>query len=238
MLAYASRTGTRRNLAALRRAGWRLLVSATGVHDTHGFDYALDNGAWTAHQRDEPFDVAAFRQVVAKLGSGADWIVVPDIVGGGLESLGFSRKWLDELEGVAPLLLAVQDGMLPEHVRELVGPRLGIFLGGSTDWKLQTMRAWGNLARLEGAYFHVGRVNSAKRIWQCQDAGADSFDGTSATRYAVTLPLLDGARRQKSLLDPMTTCLMCGSDELRFDPSSAELDCTACGETYGQATHT
>ena len=28
MIAYASRTGTRRNLAALRAAGWRLLVSA------------------------------------------------------------------------------------------------------------------------------------------------------------------------------------------------------------------
>ena len=36
MIAYASRTGTRRNLAALRGANWRLLVSATGVHRTEG----------------------------------------------------------------------------------------------------------------------------------------------------------------------------------------------------------
>lgn len=31
MIGYASRTGTRRNLAALREADWRLLVSARGV---------------------------------------------------------------------------------------------------------------------------------------------------------------------------------------------------------------
>ncbi len=57
MIAYASRTGTRRNLAALRDAGWRLMVSARGVLRTEGFPYGLDNGAWTAFQRDEPFDV-------------------------------------------------------------------------------------------------------------------------------------------------------------------------------------
>lgn len=39
MLGYASRTGTRRNLAALRAAGWRLLVSATGVHRDEGFPF-------------------------------------------------------------------------------------------------------------------------------------------------------------------------------------------------------
>lgn len=39
MVSYASRTGTRRNLAAMRGAGWRLLVSAAGVLRTEGFEH-------------------------------------------------------------------------------------------------------------------------------------------------------------------------------------------------------
>src|SRR3546814_4879783 len=50
VIAYASRTGTRRNLDALRDAGWRLMVSARGVLRTEGFPYELDNGAWTSFQ--------------------------------------------------------------------------------------------------------------------------------------------------------------------------------------------
>ena len=79
MIGYASRTGTRRNLDALRRAGWRLMVSARGPLRPERFGYALDNGAWTAFQRGEPFDVPAFDRAVALLGPGADWIVLPDI---------------------------------------------------------------------------------------------------------------------------------------------------------------
>ena len=44
-----------------------------------------------------------------------------------------------------------------------------------------------------------GRVNTQRRIRLCAAAGADSFDGTSASRYAVTLPGLDSARRQPDL---------------------------------------
>ncbi|MBC8753020.1 hypothetical protein F6X42_44140, partial [Paraburkholderia sp. WC7.3b] len=43
-----------------RSPGWRLLVSAKGEHRTEGMRYAIDNGAWTAYQRGEPFDEAAF----------------------------------------------------------------------------------------------------------------------------------------------------------------------------------
>lgn len=46
MVGYASRTGNKRNLAALRNANWRLLVSAKGELRTEGMRYALDNGAW------------------------------------------------------------------------------------------------------------------------------------------------------------------------------------------------
>jgi len=201
MLAYASRTGTRRNLDALRRAGWRLLVSATGVHRTEGFPYALDNGAWTAHQRGEPWREDLFVELVEKLGHGSDWIVAPDIVGGGLESLALSREWIPRLTGRSRVLLAVQDGMRPWDVASMLGPDTGIFVGGSTEWKLDTLPQWGALAAERGCWLHVGRVNSARRIRLCLDAGATSFDGTSASRFAVTIPRLDNVRRQMHLFD-------------------------------------
>ena len=91
MIGYASRTGTRRNLRALRDAGWRLLVSATGVWRTEGMRYAIDNGAWTAHQQGRPFDAGLFRGIVGELADGADWIVLPDIVCGGMAMLELAR---------------------------------------------------------------------------------------------------------------------------------------------------
>lgn len=201
MIAYASRTGTRRNLDALRRAGWRLMVSARGALRTEGFRYALDNGAWTAFQRGEPFDEAAFERAVARLGADADWIVVPDIVMGGMESLKFSRTWLARLRNRGGLsnarfMIAVQNGIVPGHVRDLIDPRVGIFVGGDTEWKLATMARWAKFAHARGATCHVGRVNSARRIRLCAAAGVDSFDGSGVSRFAAALPPLDLARRQ------------------------------------------
>ena len=85
MQCYASRTGTRRNLAALRAAGWGLLVSRAGEWRTEGFDrYVLDNGAWSDFQQGRPFDAEAFERLLDRLGGNADWVVLPDIVAGGI----------------------------------------------------------------------------------------------------------------------------------------------------------
>lgn len=204
MRAYASRTGTRRNLAALRAHGWRLMVSARGVLRHEGFPYALDNGAWTAHQRGEPFDAPAFEKAVKLLGANADFIVVPDIVMGGLDSLNFSRRWLKNLRRRNALrgqtfLIAVQNGMEPKHVRRLLNAKVGVFIGGDTEWKLATLRQWSELAHSRGAICHVGRVNTARRIHACEAAGVDSFDGSSASRFAVTLRPLELARQQTDI---------------------------------------
>lgn len=200
MIAYASRTGTKRNLALLRRDGWRLMVSATGVLRDEGFPHALDNGAWTAFQNGQPFDEVAFMVAYDKFGRTADFFVLPDIVAGGMASLEFSMRWRERLG--APLclpLLAVQDGMLPEEIAPMVGPSLGIFVGGSTEWKLATMEAWGRIAKARKAYLHIGRVNSVKRIALCISVNANSFDGTSASRFALSQPKLNLARHQPDL---------------------------------------
>lgn len=199
MIGYASRTGTRRNLAALREAGWRLLVSARGVLRTEGFPYALDNGAWTAFQRGEAFDVAAFEKAVGMLGAAADWVVAPDVVADRSASLRLTEEWLPRLDWCPRVLVAVQDGMTEADVAPWLGPRCGLFLGGSTEWKLARMREWGEVAKRRGCHYHVARVNTRRRIARAHEAGADSIDGTSASRFAVTVPELDAQLRQEGL---------------------------------------
>lgn len=193
--AYASRTGTKINLDALRAAGWRLMLSATGVWRTEGFPYALDNGAWTAFQAGTPFDAGRFMGLLERFGAGADFVVVPDIVRGGHESLRLSLRWLDRLWWVrCPRLIAVQDGVTPADLDWLLSAEVGIFVGGTDTWKEQTMRAWATAARERGAICHVGRVNTQRRLLKCLAAEVDSFDGSSVSRFAVHLPLLERVR--------------------------------------------
>ena len=206
MIAYASRTGTTASLAILRDRGWRIMVSARGPLRHEGFPYALDNGAWTAHERGEPFSVPHFDRALDLLGADADFVVAPDVVAGGPASLEFSLSWLPRLAACRLVLLAVQDGMTPDLVRPHLGPRVGIFVGGTTDdgpdggWKLRTLPDWARLARGAGAYLHVGRVNTHKRVLACSAAGADSFDGSNASRFALAkVPGLERARRQRGL---------------------------------------
>jgi hypothetical protein len=199
-MAYASRTGTQKNLARLRRAGWGLFVVATGAWRTEGMRYAIDNGAWTAFAAGTAWDGMRFRELVARLGDGADFIVAPDVVSGGLASLRLSESWLPRLAHVARVLVPAQNGIGVEDMASMLGPRVGVFVGGDTAYKLATMAAWARACRERGAWCHVGRVNSAVRIHACAAAGVDSFDGSSASRYSVELPKLDNARRQ-TLLD-------------------------------------
>jgi len=199
VIAYASSTGTRRNIATLRAAGWRLLLTPAQRRH-YGLRYAIDNGAWGAYCRREPWDAAPFLRLVTDLGCGADFVVLPDIVGQGAASLACSLAWVPFLLGHAgQLVLPVQDGLRPDDVRRYLGASVGVFVGGTTAWKLETLGAWGKLAAAVGCYLHVGRVNSRRRIARCHAAGAQSFDGTSVTRYAVTLAELEPARRQGGL---------------------------------------
>ena len=175
-------------------------MSAVSCLRHEGFAYALDNGAWSAYTQGRPFDEAAFATALRIMGPGADWTVLPDIVMGGPASLAKSLGWMQRVLDQTPRsLLAVQDGMVPEDVRAFLGARVGIFVGGSTAWKESTIGVWSALGREVGCWVHVGRVNTARRIAICTAEGATSFDGTSASRFAKTIPALDAARRQIGL---------------------------------------
>jgi hypothetical protein len=92
--------------------------------------------------------------------------------------------------------------MVETDLAPLVGPSVGVFLGGSTEWKLATMAAWGRFCAAHAVHYHVARVNTGRRMAMAVAAGADSVDGTSATRYAVTIRKLDNTSRQLDLWTP------------------------------------
>jgi len=163
-----------------------------------GMPWCLDNGAWSAHVRGVEWQGAPFRDLVEAHGSGADFVVAPDVVAGGRQSLMRSVSWLPWLVDRCPrVLIAVQDGMTPADLRPVIGGPIGLFVGGSTEWKLSTLSAWGDLAAAAGVWLHVARVNTGRRIRMCASVGADSFDGSGVSRFRATLPRIDAARRQE-----------------------------------------
>lgn len=213
MIAYTSYTGTKTTRIALRKRGWRFLMTPQLLAnyawrrplwvDGTPAGYCLDNGAYGYYLSEKPFNNEAFIKAADKVGTGADWIVLPDIVAGGCSSLDLSLSWISKLKKYnRPLLLAVQDGMTAKQVAPHLSDQVGIFVGGSTDWKLETVAAWGLLAKRLGCLCHVARVNTVRRIRLCQYAGAHSFDGTGPIMFPSTLGKLDHARRQLSFWGP------------------------------------
>jgi hypothetical protein len=204
MIGYAPSEGSRRNMEALRERRWRLLLSPTHPTPYADLRFGIDNGAWRAYQTKTQFEESAFEHLVDRLGCAADFVILPDIVGGGSDSLAFSVSWLPRLRTLKHLLLPIQDGMNAHDVGMVLrqAPRVGLFLGGTTEFKLQQMYAWGMVAHAWNRWFHVGRVNSIRRVRLCAEAGADSFDGSGITIFSNNLPRLDPARAQPSLLTP------------------------------------
>lgn len=211
MTSYATVTRTKRNLQALREHGWRLLVVPSAAPpqpprwDTGEYaPFMLDNGAWGAHRSGRPWCADHFLRAVDVLGARADAIVAPDIVCGGRASLALTLEYLPHLVTVGcPILIAVQNGMMPADLPPL-GPMLGVFIGGDTSWKETTARMWGAHARAAAAPCHMARVNTARRVHLAAAAGCTSFDGTSGSRFAVTVPPLTNARRALPL--PWGSC--------------------------------
>ena len=97
------------------------------------------------------------------------------------------EKWSVELSGL-PLMMALQDGMTPEDVPSCT---VGVFLGGTTEYKLSSLKGWGRWAKKEKKLLHVARVNSAKRLDLCLHAGATSVDGSGVVRFPNTFRIIN-----------------------------------------------
>lgn len=241
LISYVSAMGHGRNRTAVEAAGLRMLISPLDPRDPGPNGHCLDNGAWPAFQtwlkarkaegltegeamalwvggawQDAMLDEDAFERALERYGATADFVVLPDIVAAGHASLAFSQRWMNRCLSMCDLVLvAVQDGMVPADVEGLVGSRVGIFLGGSTEWKLATAEEWGRwcaarpcahpLSRVDeprtGCWFHYARVNTERRYRRAHAAGADSVDGSSAAKFPSSLGLVTRAAKAPGQMD-------------------------------------
>lgn len=139
--------------------------------------WVLDNAAFKAWKAGETFAEEPFR--VALEAARKDppvFIVVPDAVAAGLDSLALSLSWVAECEAISPAYLAVQDGMDVQTVENVIHHFGGLFVGGTLGWKIKTGEAWVKLAHKHGKPCHIGRVGTPKRVRWARRIGADSID--------------------------------------------------------------
>lgn len=122
----------------------RLMISAE--HWGYPFTrYAVDNGAWTDYIKGRQFNHMRFLKVLEKIKqqeTQPDFIVLPDIVRGGLKSFELSKSYLDVADN-HPCYFSIQDGITPEMITpDIIEAVNGFFIGGSNVWKWRVMNEW------------------------------------------------------------------------------------------------
>lgn len=153
------------------------------------FPFALDNGAFSCWDMEtNTFNhgkwsevESAWRALIAWAAPTglARWAIVPDVPGNAEATM---EKW-DKLyryvadSDILPAL-AVQDGMTPDSVKQLVNKPLVVCVGGTTEWKWDTVELWAkSFSRV-----HVLRCNSPEKLYYLESLGVESCDGTGWNR--------------------------------------------------------
>lgn len=209
-LYIGSPTGQKRT--AVYQNGWGTMETANMLRvckkDAKWYGFAFDNGVFADFKKGLPFNEENFFQKLDALlleEKYPDFIVIPDIIGGGKGSLHYSVEYLKRLNDCPfPKYLVVQDGMEIQDVEPYLDERLnkerlafdGIFIGGTptfkgfgqkqskeVEWKLQTMEQWNALAHRYGKKCHVGRVSSLRRLNFARSIKVDSCD-TSIVNFS------------------------------------------------------
>jgi hypothetical protein len=192
VIVYTSTATSAADLAEIRGNKMGILYAATAsrwlpTKAAKGIPIALDNGAFSCWARGHGWDELSFLNLIravirAGLAKEVRWIVAPDIVMGGKDSLEKSLHWARyHLDGW-PLLLAVQNGMEPRDVAPLMKHFAGVFVGGDLEWKWTTARAWCDFAHERGKLCHIGRAGESEDLWRARQVGADSADSSSFIR--------------------------------------------------------
>ena len=150
------------------------------------FPCALDNGAFggTRDKRKcyDPHRFLATLHRCYQMGLELDFVVAPDRIGAGTDSLSMSVHWAKNMIPGSNLALALQDGMTPEDVKPHLHLFAVLFIGGSKKWKWQTAEAWINLAHDNDKRCHIGQVGTLRGLRRAHELGADSVDSASFVR--------------------------------------------------------
>ncbi len=185
MMAYVGQTRCRALIEALAGHGIGEMV-VRGELPARRSRFAHDPGAFRDWRAGRPFDVARWERDMRWMsyrGIVPDFVIVPDIVAGGLASLEWSGFWRDMVPDEFPAYLAVQDGMSAADVAPHLPRYAGIFVGGSLPWKLATGAMWADVARRHDLRCHIGRVGTADRVRWARDIGATSIDSCLPLRH-------------------------------------------------------
>lgn len=207
MICLSGQVGRKRDLAFLRERGHgRLIASNMWKNPVPGIPYGVDNGAFAAWTKNQPFPEAAFLKMLGKVPRHTPpfLAVCPDKVAGGMASLTFSIGWRTRLSELGydwlPWYLAVQDGMDGASVCDelATGRWAGLFVGGTMAWKYATAADWVRIAHKRGLKVHIGRTPQLDDLVWARRIGADSCDSTSWARNDRH-EILDAAKAQTLL---------------------------------------
>lgn len=193
MQVFIGQTRSRKLIAELTKLGFGECTNR-GEWPPRRYPNFLDNGAFSDWTNGRRFDQGAFLSN-CESANVADippvFVVCPDRVATGLDSLAFSLDWLDSHASKFPALswyLAVQDGMEVADVRAVMHRFAGVFIGGSLPWKIATGAQWVSLVHDElGKRCHIGRVGTTKRVRWAMRIGADSIDSCTPLWAAANL---------------------------------------------------
>ena len=186
---------------------WRFLLSPASVKSVykanrHLLDrgYAIDNGAYAYYLKGVEFNDKAFIKLLDRYAEKADWIVIPDVIGDCEETIRMFGIWIGRLlKYNRPLLFVAQDGCEDSGYKSginyptiegFTSIGIGIFIGGSTEWKIKHGGYISEICERNNVVCHVGRVNSARRVRICNNWGASSFDGSGMSRFTRTAELV------------------------------------------------
>jgi hypothetical protein len=151
--------------------------------------FALDNDAFAAWTNNTPWNYEAWNGMLERINSQPIkplWALVPDVVADKQKTLELWNQYDWEVEVLGwKKAFAVQDGMTPSDVPKDADV---VFVGGTTAWKWE----WFDVFTLHFPRVHVGRVNTLRQLWLCDDAGVESVDGTGWFRTGHDGDRVDG----------------------------------------------
>jgi len=142
--------------------------------------FAIDNGAFGK------FNGPLFLRLVARELARRElcrFLTVPDVVGCAERTAAVFEVWSKkkELQGW-PLAYVAQDGQ--ERVEIPWDQFSCLFVGGSTEFKINEAPRYIAEAKKRKKWVHVGRVNTPYRFTFFEEQDVDSIDGTGIARYS------------------------------------------------------
>lgn len=155
---------------------WQLRTPLTKYARAPGVPWALDNGLFAG---------VLHRKIWERLLDEADedrpvFVTLPDVVGDAQRTAElFEQFWTRTQE--LPRALVLQDGI--GSVRIPWDDIVAVFIGGSDAFKVSREAfAAARTAKILGKWVHVGRINTAKRLYEWLEL-ADSCDGSGMSRF-------------------------------------------------------